>query len=325
MKSWKNNRKKNIMKILSLLLLYCLFSAKTLLAQDIRIENLKKHIYFLADDNMKGRGTGSKEVFKAANYIERHFKQYGLRPLGEKGYRQSFKAIIRKVRVDDSIRNADNVIGFLDNGAPLTLVVGAHYDHLGTGHQGSSKDSLGVGKIHNGADDNASGVAGLLELARLYSSNAVKEPYNILFIAFGAEELGLIGSTYFVNHPTLPLEKITAMLNMDMIGRLNKTNGVAVIGYGTSKKWPEVFAGIQSPVKYYTGHDGNGGSDQTTFYKKNIPVLFFHTGGHPDYHRPTDDADKIDYESLKGILQLESLVIDNIMKQPAKLDFQWTN
>ncbi|WP_437920866.1 M20/M25/M40 family metallo-hydrolase [Sphingobacterium sp. LRF_L2] len=290
----------------------------------IKQQNLKKHIYFLASDQMKGRGTGSAEVKKAANYIEKEFKKYGLSPLGEVGYRQSFEARVRKVVVKDSIRTAENIIGFLDNKAPYTIVVGAHYDHLGEGHQGSSRDSLGVGKIHNGADDNASGVSGLLELARHYSSNKEIEKYNLLFIAFGAEELGLIGSKYFTEHPTIPLENIQWMLNMDMIGRYNPENGLAIIGYGTSSKFPEIFEGIQSEIKFYTSRDGSGGSDQTSFYKKNIPVLFFHTGGHPDYHKPSDDADKIDYPSLRAILELERQIIDHSMKQP-KMDFQWTN
>src|SRR5690606_36266600 len=110
-----------------------------------------------------------------------------------------------RVTVKDSIRRANNLLGFLDNGAPYTIVIGAHYDHLGLGMQGGSKDPEPAGKIHNGADDNASGVAGLLELARYFSENNQTEPYNFLFIAFAAEELGLLGSRYFVEHPTLPL------------------------------------------------------------------------------------------------------------------------
>ena len=139
------------MKNINLFLILCLLClTKYAQAQQIEISNLKKHIYYLADDKMKGRGTGSKEVFKAADYIEKEFKKYKLQPKGENGYRQSFKAKVWKVKVADSIRDADNIIGFIDNGAALTVVIGAHYDHLGTGHQGSSKDSLGVGKIHNG-------------------------------------------------------------------------------------------------------------------------------------------------------------------------------
>ncbi|MBD1420264.1 M20/M25/M40 family metallo-hydrolase [Sphingobacterium chuzhouense] len=296
---------------------------QSVLAQ-INQENLKKHIYYLADDKMQGRGTGSKQVKKAAKYIEKHFKQYGLKPKGEKGYRQSFEARVRRVVVKDSIRQADNIIGYMDNNAPYTIVIGAHYDHLGEGHQGGSRDSLGVGQIHNGADDNASGVAGLLELARHYSNNAITEPFNLLFIAFGAEELGLVGSRYFTENPTIPLENIHWMLNMDMIGRYNADNGVAVIGYGTSSKFSAIFENITSDIKFNLSRDGNGGSDQTSFYKKNIPVLFFHTGGHEDYHKPGDDPEKIDYEALESILKLEIDVIDNSMKQD-KMDFQWTN
>jgi|SRR5690606_8287057 len=296
---------------------------QSVLAQ-INQENLKKHIYYLADDKMQGRGTGSKQVKKAAEYIEKHFKQYGLKPKGEKGYRQSFEARVRRVVVKDSIRQAHNVIGYIDNDAPYTIVIGAHYDHLGEGHQGGSRDSLGVGQIHNGADDNASGVAGLLELARHYSSNDIKESFNLLFIAFGAEELGLIGSRYFTDNPTIPLENIHWMLNMDMIGRYNPDNGLAVIGYGTSSKFPAIVENITSDIKFNLSRDGNGGSDQTSFYRKDIPVLFFHTGGHDDYHKPGDDPEKIDYKALESILKLEIDVIDNSMKQD-KMDFQWTN
>lgn len=283
-----------------------------LFAQEIEIDNLKKHVYYLASDKMKGRGTGSKQNLKAANYIAKQFKKYKLQPLGTNGYFQNFNARIRKVKVTDSIRAARNVIGFLNNNATKTIVIGAHYDHLGEGKQGSSlaKDSHGI--IHNGADDNASGTAGLLELARIYSQNGITEPVNFLFIAFGAEELGLVGSRYFVNNPTIYLKKLHWMLNMDMIGRLNKTTGVSIIGYGSSPAFETIFNDIDRSkhVKYYTGYEGRGGSDQTSFYEKDIPVLFFHTGGHEDYHKPTDDADKIDYPSLKQILELEKAVID---------------
>lgn len=314
----------SIIRIVSLFLFLAAGAISVAQAQ-ISEPKLKEHIYYLASDNMKGRETGSKEVKKAAKYIEKHFKKYGLTPQGEKGYRQTFEAIVRRVVVPDSIRKADNVIGFLDNGAEHTIVVGAHYDHLGYGTIGGSLDTLNIGKIHNGADDNASGVAGLLELARHYSQNDIVEPYNILFIAFGAEELGLVGSRYFTENPTIPLENIHWMLNMDMIGRYNPDNGLAIIGHGTSSAFPRIFEGITSDIKFYTSKDGNGGSDQTSFYRKDIPVLFFHTGGHPDYHASGDDPEKIDYNALKSILELEIDVLDNSMKEEKKMDFIWTN
>ena len=309
----------------SFLIIYTtLIFSSALRAQDISVKNLKKHIYYLADDNMQGRPTGSLELARSASYIEKEFKKYKLTPKGTNGYRQSFEAKVRRVTVTDSIRKAENIIGFLDNGAQYTIVIGAHYDHLGLGNFGGSRDTANIGTIHNGADDNASGVAGLLELARHYSTNKIKENYNILFIAFSAEELGLLGSRYWTENPTIPLNDIHWMLNMDMIGRYNPENGLAIIGHGTSSKFPQIFENITSDIKFYTSRDGNGGSDQTSFYNKNIPVLFFHTGGHEDYHKTTDDANKIDYQSLKSIIELEIKVLDNSMKQQ-KMDFIWTN
>lgn len=311
-----------MIKNLIIMISFCL--AQVSYAQQVQVKHLKKHIYYLADDKMQGRATGSKELDKAADYIEKHFKKFKLKPLGTNKYRQAFEAKVKRVPVPDSIRTAENIIGFLDNGAPYTVVIGAHYDHLGHGTFGGSLNKNDIGKIHNGADDNASGVAGLLELARYYSTNNIKEDYNILFIAFSAEELGLVGSRYWTENPTLPLDKIHWMLNMDMIGRYNPNNGLAIIGHGTSSKFSRIFEGITAPIKFYTSRDGNGGSDQTSFYRKNIPVLFFHTGGHDDYHRAGDDAHKIDYNALKAIIELEAKIINNSMKEE-KLDFVWTN
>lgn len=286
------------------------------LAQEPSARRIRKHVQFLASDAMKGRGTGSPENAKAARYVEKQFRQYGLTPLGTNGYRQAFTAKIRRIVVSDSLRPAENVIGFLDNGAPYTIVIGAHYDHLGVGRQGSSLDSLPQDKIHNGADDNASGVAGLLELARYYAKNRVKEPYNLLFLAFGAEELGLQGSRYFLNNPTLPLDKMNFMICMDMIGRYNPDRGVGIGGYGTSALWPTVFDGVTSPIKFFTDRAGNGSSDNAAFYAKQIPVLFFHTGGHPDYHKPSDDPNKIDVDTEKHILDLEITLVNRAMQHP---------
>lgn len=293
-----------------------LFLSYPVFAQEIEVSQLEKHVYYLASDKMKGRGTGSKQADKAAKYVRKHFKKYGLKPMGTKGYYQSFTAVVRKVVVEDSLRPSKNVIGFLDNGADKTIIIGAHYDHLGEGKQGSSLMPDSYGMIHNGADDNASGTAGLLELARYFTQNNVTEPFNFLFISFGAEELGLLGSKHYVANPTYPLEKTHWMLNMDMVGRFNPDMGVSIIGYGTSPQFEDIFEGIDPDehIKHYTGYEGRGGSDQTSFYVNDIPVLFFHTGGHDDYHRPTDDAHKIDYISLKGILELEKAVIEGSYK-----------
>lgn len=284
-------------------------------------QNIIKHIEYLASDKMKGRGTGSKENEKAAKYVAKQFKNLHLKPLGTDGYYQPFTAKVRRVVVPDSLRPAKNVIAFLDNNAPYTVVIGAHFDHLGLGKQGSSKEEKPEGKIHNGADDNASGVAGLLELARYFTKNNVKESCNFLFIAFGAEELGLQGSRHFVNNPTLPLTNINFMTNMDMIGRYNAQRGVGIGGYGTSPSWPEIFKDVKGDIKFFTDNAGSGGSDHGSFYAKRIPVLFFHTGGHDDYHKPGDDVEKIDAISESGILDVEIKLIENALRLP-KLQFQ---
>ncbi|WP_460635646.1 M20/M25/M40 family metallo-hydrolase [Larkinella harenae] len=298
------------------LLAFMLFLTVPLLAQEPSADRIQKHIQKLASDKMKGRGTGSRENAKAAAYIVRHFRKYGLKPLGDDGYYQHFTAKVRRVVVPDSVRKAANVIGFLDNGATHTIVIGAHYDHLGMGTQGSSLAEKPQGQIHNGADDNASGVAGLLELAQYYANNGVKEPYNILFMGFGAEELGLLGSRYFLNHPTLPLDRLNFMICMDMIGRYDPSRGVGIGGYGTADAWPDVFKDVTAGIKFFTDRAGNSGSDNAAFYAKQIPVLFFHTGGHPDYHKPGDDPEKIDAKAEEEILRLEIKLIDNAMKLP---------
>jgi Zn-dependent M28 family amino/carboxypeptidase len=283
-------------------------------------EIISKHIRYLASDKMKGRGTGSKENAKAAAYVARNFKKMGLTAKGTHGFFQPFTAKVKRVVVPDSLRETKNVIGFLDNGAATTIVIGAHFDHLGMGRQGSSKAEKPEGQIHNGADDNASGVAGLLELVRYFSKNEVKESCNFLFIAFGAEELGLQGSRHFVNNPTIQLEKINFMCNMDMIGRYNPDRGVGIGGYGTSDAWREIFKDVKSETKFFTDRAGSGGSDHGSFYAKQIPVLFFHTGGHDDYHKPSDDVEKIDAKNEVGILSIEIQLIEHALKLP-KLQF----
>jgi hypothetical protein len=310
------------MKSSSYYIIFLLFISFSAFSQNIKPspEKISAHIHKLASDKMKGRGTGSKENEKAARYVAKAFKKYHLLPKGTDGYYQPFTAKIRRIVVPDSIRQTRNVIGFLDNGAAYTIIIGAHFDHLGMGMQGSSKAEKPEGQIHNGADDNASGVAGLLELARYFSGNDVKEAYNILFIAVGAEELGLVGSRYFANNPTIPLDKINFMSNMDMIGRYDPNRGVGIGGFGTSAEWPAIFKDVTSDTKFFTDNAGSGGSDHGSFYAKQIPVLFFHTGGHDDYHKPTDDADKVDVKAEAGILNIEIKLIENAMKLP-KLKF----
>jgi aminopeptidase YwaD len=210
------------------------------------------------------------------------------------------------VVMEEKKRWGHNVVGYLDNGAPYTGIIGAHYDHLGFGEDGNSLYRGTEKMIHPGADDNASGVAAMMELGRLLKKTKSLKT-NYLFVAFSGEESGLIGSKYFTEHPTVPLSKISYMLNMDMIGRLNDSTHVLTIGgYGTSPQWADLIGSTMNKKIFILNVDssGTGPSDHTSFYLKNIPVLFFFTGIHPDYHKPTDLADKINYPGELQVIKM---------------------
>ncbi|OQP67201.1 hypothetical protein A3860_02235 [Niastella vici] len=234
-----------------------------------------------------------------------------------------------KTVISDKKRTGNNVIGIINNGASNTIVFGAHYDHLGYGEDGNSllprERGSGEKQIHNGADDNASGTAALIELAKLLKLSKDKNN-NYVFIAFSGEELGLFGSKYFTEHPTISLQSVNYMVNMDMVGRLNDSSKVVTIGgYGTSPAWGSVFSAL-SKQKYFTAKydsSGIGPSDHTSFYLKDIPVLFFFTGIHSDYHKPTDDANKINYTGEAFIIKYIEALVD-ITNTKGKLAFQKT-
>lgn len=196
-------------------------------------------------------------------------------------------------------RKAHNVIGYINFNAPTTVVIGAHYDHLGYGEDGNSLD--GAGQIHNGADDNASGTAAILELARiLYNTKARNN--NYLFMAFSGEELGLLGSKYWLQHPTANVN-LNYMINLDMVGRYAADRKLTIGGYGTSPTWGEIFQKTTDPnLEIKFDSSGSGPSDHAAFYRDSVPVLFFFTNSHPDYHKATDDADKINYKDETEIV-----------------------
>ena len=232
--------------------------------------------------------------------------------------------ISANLSISPKVRKARNVIGFLDNNAPYTIVIGAHFDHLGYGEDGNSMIRTGDLGIHNGADDNASGTSSMIELALLLKNSKSKQ-YNYLFIAFSAEELGLNGSKYFVENPTVSLNSINYMINMDMVGRMNdSTKTITVGGYGTSPSWkPMMDAVKKKDFSIKVDSSGTGPSDHTSFYRKDIPVLFFFTGLHSDYHKPTDDADKINYVGMLKIIRFIQQMIE-ADKQDQKLVFTKT-
>jgi hypothetical protein len=203
-----------------------------------------------------------------------------------------------------------NVIGYIDNGAAYTIILGAHYDHLGYGEDNNATDP-GVHEIHNGADDNASGTAAVIELAKMVKDSRLKKN-NYLFICFSGEELGLLGSKYFIENPTVPLDAVNYMINMDMIGRLDETTKKIIIGgYGTSPEWGKILPEKTKTLSVKFDSTGIGPSDHTSFYLKDIPVLFFFTGMQKDYHKATDDADKINFIGEYRVIQY----IENILKE----------
>jgi len=233
-------------------------------------------------------------------------------------------SIDAQIAVEPKIRKSKNVVGYLDNNAQYTIIIGAHYDHLGYGEDGNSMIRGGEASIHNGADDNASGTSAMIELAFQLKGNKAKH-YNYLFIGFSAEELGLNGSKYFVENPTISLNSVNYMINMDMVGRMNdSTKTITIGGYGTSPSWQNMIAAVKKKsfsVKFDSS--GTGPSDHTSFYRKDIPVLFFFTGLHTDYHKPSDDADKINYVGIAQIVRFIQAMIEND-RTPNKLVFTKT-
>nr|WP_295921605.1 M28 family peptidase [uncultured Dyadobacter sp.] len=311
------------MKYILATILVLSWASDTFGQQRFQAAAIRKHITFLASDDLEGRGTASLGEIRAANYIASVFKEIGLKPAGTQGsYFQPFEVSFAIEGQNHQLMGR-NVVGFLDNGAAKTIVVGAHYDHLGKGFQGSSLSPDSKNQIHNGADDNASGTTGVLELARYFSGNGVKEKHNYLFITFSGEELGLLGSKYYTEKPTLPLNTFAAMINMDMIGRLDDQKGIIVSGWGTSKVWGKLIPELakRQNLKYTVDSSGVGASDHTSFYLKNIPVVQFFTGGHGDYHKVSDDADKINYDGEVRILSLIADLLTDLGNERSDPEF----
>lgn len=220
-----------------------------------------------------------------------------------------------------------NVVGYLEGTDPLLkneyIVVGAHYDHLGIDQLKTSSMYKGNDpQIHNGADDNASGTTGMLELAEIFGANKSELKRSFIFIAFSGEELGILGSTYFTNNSPVPISNIAAMLNMDMIGRLNDEKSLTVIGAGTSSIWKNLLNEKNTYNFQLALNDGgSGGSDHQSFTNKNVPVLFFFTGTHTDYHKPSDDADKINLSGQEAVVNYVYDIANTIQGAENRPDF----
>jgi len=297
------------MTIRTLLLIPALLAttAVPLAGQAGSARRIRADIAFLAADAREGRGVGTSGLDAAATYLAREFARIGLTQPGPDGFFQPFT-------VDSTAPGAahsglggaavKNVVGILPGRGPLAgqvLVVGAHYDHLGRGGAGSlDPDSAGV--IHNGADDNASGTAALLETARLLRGRVGTDRRTVVFVAFTAEEIGTIGSLYYVQHPMEPLDSTVAMVNFDMVGRL-RDGRLLALGAETAPEFVPLLDSLNLTYRFdlKASGDGWGPSDHQSFYAASIPVLHFFTDTHEQYHRVSDDAETINADGIAKV------------------------
>ncbi|HEX9755993.1 MAG TPA: M28 family peptidase [Gemmatimonadales bacterium] len=287
---------------------------------------LESDLRFLADDRLEGRRTGSPGADSAAAYIARRFAASGLHPAGSLGsWFQTFVVAPTAPAAhgtDLTGASGQNVVGVLRGRDPSLaddyVVIGAHYDHLGLGGQGSLDPSTRV--VHNGADDNASGVVALLEIARRL---ALRPPArSVVFVAFSGEELGRLGSSAFVTDAVVPKGRMTVMLNFDMVGRL-RDDRLVVYGVETAAEWRRLLESLNATHRFALNlqHGGYGPSDHTSFTVAGVPVLHFFTGTHEDYHRSTDDWPRINIEGIERIAALAADVARAVADRDAPLTF----
>lgn len=287
-------------------------------------EFLGEHIEWLSSVDREGRFAGTIQEAEAANYIADLFLVFGLEPTGDDlTYQQQFTLTGPMTQA----MNSENVISRNVIGDVIgtqypdrVIVIGAHYDGQGSGGM-ISMDHGGEPMNHPSADDNASGTAGLLYLARYFSQNPTEN--TIRFIAFSGEELGLLGSRYYAGTMDAEEDSVMVMINLDMIGRLTDGN-LSIFGTGTSNIWDDVLNSVQSDsltVNQIAG--GSGSSDHASFYDEGIPVLHYFSGTHPDYHSATDTPDKINYQGLEWILNhVKSVVVELDQMDLTEIDFR---
>jgi len=290
---------------------------------------IRQDIEYLASDKLEGRLAGTPGNDSAAAYLARCYRSLGLTELLP-GYLQPFDALSAEDAHAGRTapRPTQNVVALLRGRDPALreeyVVIGAHFDHLGRSSTFALDPAAGDA-IRNGADDNASGTAAVLDLARLLAANPPRR--SVIFVNFSAEELGVLGSSWFVNHPPVPLASIVAMLNFDMVGRL-RNDKLIVYGTSTATELKGILdsanaasAAGSATFRISGGGDGYGPSDQSSFYAKDIPVLHFFTDLHEDYHRATDDAAKINAAGEARVVDLALRVVRAIADRPARLTF----
>jgi Peptidase family M28/PDZ domain len=264
--------------------------------ESVTAEELRIHAELLADDTLEGREAGSRGGQAAANYLTKEFARQGLTAAGEsQSYFQGFNGSCR------------NILGMLEGSDPKlkeqVILLGAHYDHVGYGRKGNSFGPIGY--IHNGADDNASGVSGLLEIIDAVKRLPTPPKRSILFVLWDAEETGLIGSRHWISQPTVPLGRIALCLNIDMIGRL-KNQRLEVYGTRTLAGSRQALSEANSAADLTLDFNWNvkADSDHHPFFAQGIPFLMLHTGLHENYHRPSDDANLLNLEGMRQVTRL---------------------
>lgn len=278
-------------------------------------QSLRKHVEVLASDSLEGRGEGSYGIIKARQYIVNEFKKAGVKPLGDK-YEHDFSFLSMMVRA-----NSQNIIAVVEGSDPVLkdeyIIIGAHYDHIGW------KEKDGKKIIYNGADDNASGTAAIIELARLFNENKDLIKRSIVFIAFGAEESGLIGSKYFVNDSIIPLSKIKCMFSLDMVGMYKQNNGIELKGIELLKDSKTLVDEAKQNVSIKITQMSDEVSQRTDtkhFGENEVPSVHVNTGHKSPYHKPEDDSDLLDYEGMattsRFIYELATIVANKSSVEP---------
>lgn len=285
--------------------------------------SLRADVAWLSADAREGRATGSAGFDSAAAFVVRRYESLGIAPAPQlNGYLQPYTARAARGRGESTTTlQATNVVAFIPGRdaalAGEVVVLGAHLDHLGRGVQGALDPDAGAA-IRNGADDNASGSVVVLELARRLRAAPTRR--SVLLVHFSGEELGLLGSAYFVEHSPVPIEQIQAMLNFDMVGRL-RNERLIVYGVGTAAELPGLLDSVSRGLGFAINKvpDGIGPSDHASFHTRDVPVLHFFTDIHQDYHRATDDVERIDAEGMWRVADLAERVARALGDRPGKL------
>ncbi|MGB5180345.1 MAG: M20/M25/M40 family metallo-hydrolase [Gammaproteobacteria bacterium] len=287
--------------------------------EQFSVARMQQDIAFLADASLAGRGLGTPQLDRVADYIAQQFKTAGLQPGGDNGsYYQAWQQPVAALGANVAMKN---VIAVLPGSDPRyqgqSLVIAAHYDHMGRGEVNGRREDRGL--IHPGADDNASGIAVMLELARSLKGKPL--PRTLVFVAFTGEETGLLGSRHYVRHTeAYPIDAVIGMLNLDTVGRLGD-RPLILLGSGSANEWVHIFrgAGYSTGIPVKAVADDFGSGDQTAFIEAGIPAVQFFSGSHEDFHRPGDTAEKLDYDGLARVARVLNETVRYLGEHPEPL------